>query len=254
MARNAFWGQFKPRPEHGDLAQRPDVIAMSRGEMFLAALANILRHDYGVVAAADADTPRDANGAWIPMFTYPCVEYISQFDIRDKRVFEWGAGASTMYWMARARSVVSVENDPEWYERMLRAKADNVELILDRGDGYPGQLLRREGQFDIIVIDGAGYRYDCAAIAPGKLAPGGMIVLDNADWHPESAARLKASGLIQVDFSGFKVNESHASTTSLFLHREFDFKTLSPSQPAYCMGAKRTLSSWDRPQAGPSKG
>jgi predicted O-methyltransferase YrrM len=249
MARNAFWGQFKPRPEHGDLAQRPDVIAMSRGEMYLAALANLLRHDYGVVAAADADAPVDASGNWIPMFTYPCIEYIAQFDLRDKRVFEWGAGASTMYWMTRAKSVTSVENDQAWYERMLQTKADNVEMILDRGDGFPWQILRQDGLFDIIVIDGAGYRYDCADIAPRKLAPGGMVILDNADWHPESAARLKAAGLIQVDFAGFKVNESHASTTSVFLSRDFDFKTLAPTQPVFAMGAKRTQSTWDRPQA-----
>lgn len=249
--KKAYWGQFDARPETiKGLEQRPDVVEMSKGELFLASIANILRHEYGFVAATDLDTPLDANGAWIPLFTYPCIEYIAQFDLRDKRVFEWGAGASTLYWMSRARSVVSIESDPTWFERMIAMKDENVELILDEGDGYPGQILRQDGLFDLIVIDGGGYRYDCAMLAHRKLAPGGMIILDNADWHAMSAGQLKAAGLIQVDFSGFKVTESHASTTSVFLHREFDFKTLQPSQPAYAMGAKRTLSRWDQPQVG----
>ncbi|MBN8212210.1 MAG: hypothetical protein J0M09_04770 [Xanthomonadales bacterium] len=249
--KKTFWGQFDARPENiSSLEQRPDAIEMSKGELFLASIANILRHEYGFVAATDAETPHDAKSAWIPLFTYPCIEYISQFDIRDKRVFEWGAGASTLYWMSRARAVTSIESDPVWFERMNGLKTGNVDLILDQGDGYPGQILLQDGLFDIIVIDGAGYRYDCATLASRKLAPGGMIILDNADWHAMSAGELKATGLIQVDFSGFKVTESHASTTSVFLHREFDFKTLLSSQPAYAMGAKRALSRWDRPQVG----
>ena len=59
-----------------------------------------------------------------------------------------------------------------------------------------------------------------------------MIILDNPAWHPTSASVLKESGLIQVDFSGFKVTESHASTTSVFLQRDFDFQTLQARQPA----------------------
>lgn len=59
-----------------------------------------------------------------------------------------------------------------------------------------------------------------------------MIIPDNSDWHPMSAGLLKKSGLIQVDFSGFKGTESHTSTTSVFLQRDFDFKTVQARRPA----------------------
>ena len=58
---------------------------------------------------------------------------------------------------------------------------------------------------------------------------------------------LRDQGLIQVDFSGFKVTEFHASTTSVFLHRDFAFPTREPMQPAYAVGAKRLMSEWDQP-------
>ncbi|MGH8192435.1 MAG: hypothetical protein ACREP2_13445 [Rhodanobacteraceae bacterium] len=145
--------------------------------------------------------------------------------------------------------MISVENNAQWFEAMSSMKNDKVRLILDETDRFPFRIRDEPETFDLIVIDSHGYRYDCAAEATGKLAPGGMIILDNSDWHPATAGVLKKSGLIQVDFSGFKVTESHTSTTSVFLHRDFDFPTLQVRQPAYCVGAKPIVSGWDKPYA-----
>jgi hypothetical protein len=251
--KEAFWGIFSAKDVKArSLETEPGVVCMSKGEMYLAACANILRNGYGFVSATNKGSPKDARGNWMPLFTYPCVEFIRQFDLREKRVFEWGAGASTLYWMERAASVTSVENDPQWHKVMLRMKNDVVKLVFEETDRFPFLINDEQGLFDIVVIDSRGYRYDCASEAIKKLARGGMIILDNSDWHPRTAAALKKSGLLQVDFSGFKVMESHASTTSVFLHRDFDFPTLEARQPAYCVGAKRTLSDWDRPYAKPA--
>lgn len=122
-------------------------------------------------------------------------------------------------------------------------------MIFDESDGFPFRIQEEDGRFDLIVIDSFGYRYDCANEAVSKLADGGMIILDNSEWHPMSAERLKQAGLIQVDFSGFKVTESHTSTTSIFLHRNFDFPTLESTQPSYSVGSKRLMSEWDRAYA-----
>lgn len=247
-----LWGCFTAEDvQTHSLELRPDVVAMSRGEMYLASCSNILRYGHGFVAATNASEPRDGAGNWIPLFTYPCVEYLQQFDLRQKRVFEWGSGASTLYWMQRAKSVTSIENNRKWFDTMSGMKNENVRLIFDETDRFPFQIRDVAEEFDVIVIDSYGYRYDCAAEAVGKLAPGGMIILDNSDWHPACAGLLKQSGLIQVDFSGFKVTESHASTTSVFLHRDFDFPTLQSRQPAYCVGAKPIVSGWDKPYAEP---
>lgn len=247
---NALWGSFSAQDSKThSLALRPDVVAMSRGEMYLASCSNILRYGHGFVASTNAAEPKDAAGNWIPLFTYPCIEYLQQFDLRQKRVFEWGSGASTLYWMQRAQSVTSVENNRQWFDAMLNMKNDKSTLVLDETDRFPFRIRDQAEPFDVIVVDSYGYRYDCAVEAIGKLAPGGMIILDNSDWHPATAAVLKRSGLIQVDFSGFKVTECHASTTSVFLHRTFDFPTLQPRQPVYCIGAKEIVSGWDKPYA-----
>lgn len=249
-AGKVLWGRFSAQDvETHSLDKRPDVVSMSCGEMYLASCCNILRYGHGFVASTDISEPRDANGNWIPLFTYPCIEYLRQFDLRQMRVFEWGSGASTLYWMQRAKSVTSIENNPQWFEAMSRMKNERVRLLLDDTDQFPFRIREGTEKFDVIVIDSYGYRYDCAVEATSRLASGGMVILDNSDWHPATAEMLKKSGLIQVDFSGFKVTECHASTTSLFLHRDFDFPTLQSRQPAYCVGAKEIVSGWDRPYA-----
>lgn len=245
-----FWGRYDDRIADQDLRQRPESIEMSRGEMCIAACMNILRHGYGVVQTADVNRPFDRNGQPLPLYTYPAIEYLTQFDYRTKRVFEYGAGSSTLFWMQRAQQLVSVDNDPHWYSMLKPRLGGHVTLHLEEADGFPYCIERYEHPFDVIVIDGSGYRYDCAEVALPHLAPGGLIVLDNADWHHHTAALLKRSGLLQVDMTGFKPTEHHTSTTSLFFHRAFDFPTLEQRQPSFGIGAKPAHSSaWDRPYA-----
>ncbi|MBY5993069.1 O-methyltransferase [Ferrimonas balearica] len=245
-----FWGQLKPRGEDTtELERHPAVVQLSKGELFLAACMNVFRQDYGFVEATNEDLPRDKAGQPLPKYTYPAIEYLCQFDLKEKSVFEFGSGASTLFWMARANSVVSVENNRDWFARVQSQANDKVELLFAEGDAYPQVIQTVDRPFDVIVIDGYGYRYDCAELALPYLADGGMIILDNADWHPNTAARLKRAGLLQVDMTGFKPTESHTSTTSLFLKRDFDFPTLADRQPSVGLGGKDLHSEqWDRRQ------
>jgi hypothetical protein len=66
---------------------------------------------------------------------------------------------------------------------------------------------------------------------------GGMIVLDNADWLPESSRLLREAGLIEIDMTGFSPINDYTSTTSLYLHRAFRFAPLLERQPTPGIGA-----------------
>ena len=91
----------------------------------------------------------------------------------------------------------------------------NVELkAIEDKDSYIKELEKYD-EFDIIIIDGS-YRSECAKVAVKKLKPGGMIVLDNADWHVEAAKLLRESDLIQVDMTGLGPINPYVWTTSFF--------------------------------------
>lgn len=99
------------------------------------------------------------------------------------RVFEYGAGASTVWLARRAASVVSVEHHAEWH-RLLTSKVaafDNIRLLHREleGDAYIGAIAEADGPFDLIVIDGRR-RTDCLARARPYLKPGGLILFDDS--------------------------------------------------------------------------
>jgi hypothetical protein len=92
----------------------------------------------------------------------------------------------------------------------------------------------------VIVIDGlvAGRtRLKCARAAVPMLRPGGMIVLDNSDWLPESSRFLRESDLIEVDMTGFAPINDYTCTTSFYFDRNYRFAPLADRQPVAGVGA-----------------
>lgn len=211
--------------------------------------AKILLHDYGFLRSTEENNPVDRDGKPLPLYTYPAIEYLNNLDFSECDVFEYGSGNSTVYWSGRARSVVAVENLLEWYDRIKNEIPPNARVIFADGDGFPEAINDCSVSFDVIVIDGKGYRFDCAEEAVTKLKPGGMIILDNSDWHFQTAAYLRSKDLIQIDFSGFRPIQHFTSTTSLFLHRQFALKPRQDRQPVASIGGKAVHSKgWDKRQ------
>src|SRR5688572_4811381 len=74
----------------------------------------------------------DRNGHPIPWYTYPAFDFLAGKDYAGKRVLEFGAGHSTLWWMRRAAEVVGIEGSEEWV-RVLQTQVDkNVTLHLMR--------------------------------------------------------------------------------------------------------------------------
>ena len=85
--------------------------------------------------------------------------------------------------------MVAVEDDERWSEG-LKARLPSHCALLQEADlhRFVDAIYRYPEGFDIIVIDGPARdrtRLKCANAALKCLKPGGMIILDNADWLPE---------------------------------------------------------------------
>ena len=197
--------------------------------------ARALWFDYAHLRSVLTKSCVDSAQQPVPWYTYPAIEYLKSLDFRDKTVFEYGSGNSTLFWAARARRVVSVEDDDAWFARIAPQLPANCEIALDEDlTTYADTITRYPEGFDVIVVDGAargGTRLRCSRNAVAALRPGGMIILDNSDWLPESAQLLRESGLIQVDMTGFAPICGHTQSTSVFLHREFQFAPCGARQP-----------------------
>ncbi|MBI5007631.1 MAG: SAM-dependent methyltransferase [Nitrosomonadales bacterium] len=194
----------------------PNLAVMERNFSTLAC-------DLGQWRSVKAKMAVDANGAELPWYTYPAIEYLTSFDFRDCDVFEFGSGNSSLFWSERARSVFSVEDNLEWHEAVNRKKRKNQTLIHRKDEsGYVNSLAEQDRSFEIIVIDGK-WRMQCAEMAIRHLKDGGMIVLDNSDRTIEKKCGefLREQGLVQIDFSGFGPINGYCWSTSIFIKTPF---------------------------------
>ena len=80
-------------------------------------------------------------------------------------------------------------------------------------------------------------RLDCARRAVGRLAPGGIIILDNSNWLPKTAAFLRDQGYLQVDFTGFGPAGVWTWTTSVYFDRTCHLAPKRGLQPVPGLGS-----------------
>lgn len=185
----------------------------------------ILAKGYGHLESCRQLECRDAQGNPLPWYTYPAIDFLRGLDTTGMRVFEYGCGFSTLFWASKALSVVSVDDDKLWVEKVSSTMPANVSLNLVQDapryiDAINDIAIGRGESFDIVIID-AKHRYETARSAVSHVAPGGMLILDNADWYPETAAMLGASGMARIDMIGFGPINSYVWCTALFLKPDF---------------------------------
>lgn len=214
------------------------------GRWYPTAIINTLKNlwilsiEYGQFKTMDNGCV-DKNGELIPWYTYPAIEYIKQLDFSDKTVFEFGSGNSTIFWAKRCRKAISIEDNPEWYDKMSPRLTANIEYkLLVSKQEYTDSINTYSEGFDIIIIDG-NHRYECAVEALKKLNSDGIIILDNSDWHPKTAQLLRDANLIQVDMSGFGPINGYTWITSFFLSRNVKLKPAFDKQPVNGIGGLR---------------
>lgn len=181
---------------------------------------DILNGIYGHDKSVKKNIPVDSNLNELPWFTYPAIEYLSQFDLKEKDVFEWGSGNSSFFFAKRVRTITSVEISIDWYNLGVQKLKSNQTLILSTHDNYANEIVIKEKKYDLIIIDGI-LREECANIAPNYLKEGGLIIYDNSERDPNVCKKLRDLGFIEIDFHGLGPINFYSWTTSIF------FKTLN---------------------------
>lgn len=227
------------------LLNEPRLDADTYGK--IAANLHTLLYKQGQINTFREQRPVDCNDDPIPWITYPALEYLNQFDFSEKNVFEFGAGNSTLFWAGKANRVVSVETDPQWFDWLNQDLPPNVQLsCADDAEGMIDSIRSCDIVFDVIVIDSLMHRYAVTQSVENKLAPGGMIIFDNADWYPNSCEILRDAGYSQVDFHGFGPVNGYAWTTSIFFKDHINFNRIEKA--LHPIGGISVVLEDDRPQ------
>lgn len=109
-----------------------------------------------------------------PWYTKPCLEWLECQPLKNKKIWEYGAGESTKWYRKSGAIVKGVDSN-----RNYQPKGIEFEVL---SPDYERSILNR-GPFDFIIIDGI-WRDTCAEYALKELRPGGYLIIDN--WKQPS--------------------------------------------------------------------
>jgi hypothetical protein len=149
-----------------------------------------------------------------PWITFEAREYLKKIIHKDMRVFEYGSGGSTLYFLDNVAEVVTVEHDTSWFNLVKNSVKDNrkltyllitptlldipiskpnysnPEMYLSADDNflnkysfidYAKSISKYPDEyFDIISVDGRA-RPSCIKESLSKVKKNGYIMLDNSD-------------------------------------------------------------------------
>jgi hypothetical protein len=161
--------------------------------------------------------PLAADGSPLPWYTYPAIEYLNSTNVNGLKIFEYGAGNSSLYFARRGAQVWSVEHNSEWFDKFIFSSSGLKRIMLrTTKESYINSIKEVDDKFDILIIDG-NWRFDCLRAGISKLSMGGIVLLDNSDWYTDVVAELITLGYIHFSFSGFGPINEYCWTTSFFL-------------------------------------
>lgn len=117
----------------------------------------------------------------------------------DFSVLEFGGGGSTKWFSNNCKSVVTVENDINWFNALAKEELSNVSII------YGKTIPNYKNKFDIIFIDGEPIeaRKEWVIKSIDCINRDGWIILDNCN-RPEYAderefIKSKAKETVTID-------------------------------------------------------
>lgn len=166
----------------------------------------------------------------LPWIAWPCVHFLDSYITPAHRVFEWGGGGSTIYFLKKGCAVTTVESDSGWAERLEGEIAKlgpdarvrwSLRMIPVTGQDHPLMAeyvaqVHFGGPWDVVMVD-AWQRRDCFFEARGELKTPGLLILDNADRARYRDIPSHMKGWEHRPFRGLGVSRSWVTQTDVYL-------------------------------------
>lgn len=165
-------------------------------------------------------SPVDYAGRPLPWVTLPYIDFIESRLRSSVAVFEYGSGASTLFYAQRVAKVDAVEHDPVWFAKLklqLPGTA-RVRLVpLDQDGEYARSIGNWGERYDLVIVDGRD-RVNCIRQSIAHLADGGCLVLDDSERSEYRAGCdfMAQHGYKRLDFWGMAPALTYKKCTSIF--------------------------------------
>jgi Methyltransferase domain len=162
-----------------------------------------------------------------PWWPYLMVDEVARRLPPEATIFEYGCGASTLWFEDHGATVTGVEHHAGWYRDISALTGPSTEVLLvepetegsittSLADGYFDRYVATvsavpDGSMDLIIIDGR-CRVACATAAKPKVKPGGSLLLDDSDRARYAPVFALFAGWQTLTIQGLKVGGGASST------------------------------------------
>ena len=176
-----------------------------------------------------------------PWFTYTAISWLNSILTSEMKIFEYGSGFSTLYYLPKVKEVVSIEHDKNWYRTLKTMIQDtgykcNLQLVLPQkakkvpysGKSFTSQADGKyyeryvkaidafpNNYFDLVVVDGRS-RPSCALYALKKIKKSGYLILDDSQRELYKKPLKALDKYERIDFWGFKIRSAKPSQTTVW--------------------------------------
>ncbi|MEP7380318.1 MAG: hypothetical protein ABI910_01460 [Gemmatimonadota bacterium] len=203
------------------------LFASSRASAHLRVPLEMLRHPkHARHWMADRIKQNNALERRVPWISWPCIDYLNERVRADDRVLEWGGGGSTLFFLQKGCTVVTVESNDYWRERLDSLVSDRERERWElrfvpadsndatRADEYMS-TVDEGAPWNLVLVDGWN-RLKCARRAMSTLRPGGLLIFDNADEPQYREVATMLAGWQRLEFSGLGPGRSWATKTDVY--------------------------------------
>lgn len=196
----------------------PDRLALPLALLLKPDCGLCRTHGYG--KSIKSVHPLDEAGQPLPWINYTVIDLLSQKLPSDANMIEFGSGSSTLFFMKRLKSVVSIEHDKEWFEVSRSKVDDNVRIMhisLENPQDYYMAASRFDEKFDFIFVDGR-QRVKCVENSLDSLSPSGVLLLDDTerDKYKHAFDIMLARGFRYLSFKGIRAGSIGVHQSTLF--------------------------------------
>jgi len=177
-------------------------------------------YEIGWIDSFNQQSPIDKKEKPLPWVTYSFIDFIEDRLNNTMNVFEYGSGNSTLWYAKKVNSVISVEHDNQWFEKIKNSMEANVSIYYEEliyGGEYSKFIKRLKNEFDIIIVDGRD-RVNCLKNSISAINHNGVIILDDSerDAYKEGVNFLLENNYKKIDFWGISPGLFYKKCTTIF--------------------------------------
>lgn len=172
----------------------------------------------------------------IPWMVYDSIFWLDKYLKKDMKIFEWGSGGSTLFFIKKEVKLISVEHDKKWYKTIKPMTVTYKDIIYKLLPPSKGKVFRssaaeykdlsfekycrqissyEDNSFDLVCVDGRA-RNDCIKLALKKVRLGGYLILDNSERDIYAKGIYSLRKWNRKDFFGKGPINKYPWKTSIF--------------------------------------